>query len=198
MMPAGTATVLVDRHTARLSPSSGFFLDALHESERVALDDDADHVAGAEIAAQDTLCERILQLLLNRALQRPRPVDRIEARLREAIACGGVEHEADLPLGEPALQILELNVDDLADVLLLERMEHHNVVDAIDELRAEVLADDFHDLGFHARVVRLSGELLDALAAQVRRHDDDRVAEIHGAALAVRQPAVVEDLQQHV
>src|SRR5262245_27192732 len=109
MVPAGTATVLVDRHTARLCSSSGFFLDALHESERVALDDDVDHVAGAEIAAQDTLCERILQLLLNRTLQRPRPVDGIETCLREAIARGGIEHETDLALAQATLQILELD-----------------------------------------------------------------------------------------
>src|SRR5687767_12131776 len=107
MVPAGTATVLVDRHTIRLCSSSGFFLDALHESERVSLDDDADHVAGAEIAAQDTLCERILQLLLNRTLQRPRSIDGIETRLRETIARRRIEHETDLALAEPALEILE-------------------------------------------------------------------------------------------
>src|SRR6185503_19886684 len=69
VVPASTAAILVDRHTARLCSSSGFFLDALHESERVTLADDADDLAGAEIAAQDTLRERILQLLLNRSLQ---------------------------------------------------------------------------------------------------------------------------------
>ncbi len=34
--------------------------------------------------------------------------------------------------------------------------------------------------------------------ADVAGHDDDRVLEVHGAALAVREPAVVEDLQQRV
>ena len=38
----------------------------------------------------------------------------------------------------------------------------------------------------------------DALAADVRRHDDDRVLEIDGAALAIGEPAIVEHLQQHV
>ncbi len=32
----------------------------------------------------------------------------------------------------------------------------------------------------------------------LRRHDDDRVLEVHRAALAVGQSAVVEDLQQHI
>src|SRR6185503_7937852 len=161
VVPASTAAILVDRHTARLCSSSGFFLDALHESERVTLGDDADDVAGAEIAAQDTLRERILQLLLNRALQRPRPVDGVEAGLREPIARRGIQRELDLAFGEPPLQILELDVDDLADVLLLEGVEYDDVVDAVDELGPEVLADDLHDFGLHARVVRLARELLD-------------------------------------
>jgi hypothetical protein len=36
------------------------------------------------------------------------------------------------------------------------------------------------------------------VCAQVAGHDDDSVGEGHGAALAVGQAAVVEDLQQHV
>jgi len=33
---------------------------------------------------------------------------------------------------------------------------------------------------------------------EIRRHDDQRVAEVHGAALTVGQAAVIEHLQQHV
>ena len=36
------------------------------------------------------------------------------------------------------------------------------------------------------------------LAAEVRREDDDRVLEVHRAALTVRDTAVVQDLQQDV
>ena len=43
-----------------------------------------------------------------------------------------------------------------------------------------------------------SAELLDDRPADVAGHDDDRVAEIHRAAVAVGQPPVVEHLQQHV
>ena len=42
------------------------------------------------------------------------------------------------------------------------------------------------------------GQLGDDLAAEVGGHDDDRVAEVDGPPLAVGQPAVVEDLEQHV
>ena len=62
----------------------------------------------------------------------------------------------------------------------------------------EMLADDLHDLGLHALVVLRARQLLDPLAAEVRGHDDHGVAEVDRAALAVRQAAVVEHLEQHV
>ena len=42
------------------------------------------------------------------------------------------------------------------------------------------------------------GHFHDDLAAEVGGHDQDRILEIHGPALAVGHPAVVEHLQQHV
>jgi hypothetical protein len=42
------------------------------------------------------------------------------------------------------------------------------------------------------------GVLGDELAPEVRRHDHDRVLEVHGAPLAVGQPPVVEQLQHDV
>jgi hypothetical protein len=44
----------------------------------------------------------------------------------------------------------------------------------------------------------VAAELLDELRAEVRGHHDHGVAEIHGAALAIGQAAIVEHLQQHV
>src|SRR5208283_384989 len=41
-------------------------------------------------------------------------------------------------------------------------------------------------------------EILYELAADIRCHDDNRILEIHGSPLAVGQPAVVEELEQHV
>ena len=51
-----------------------------------------------------------------------------------------------------------------------------------------------------ARLVGLAVHeiFLDDRRAEVAGHDDDGVLEIHRAALAVREPAVVEHLQQHV
>ena len=48
------------------------------------------------------------------------------------------------------------------------------------------------------RYRRLLAERDEKFRAEVRRHDDQRVAEIDRAALTVGQTAVVEHLQQHV
>ena len=82
-------------------------------------------------------------------------------------------------------------------MLLVEGVEHHQLVDAVDELRAEI---GLH-LGHHRQLdhlVVVAAHLLDHLAAQVGGHDDHGVLEVHRAALAVGHAAVVEHLQQHV
>src|SRR6478736_8759412 len=58
------------------------------EHELLVARGDADAIARDELALQDLLGERILDLLLDGALERPRPVHRIEARLAEKIARG--------------------------------------------------------------------------------------------------------------
>ncbi len=58
-------------------------------------------------------------------------------------------------------------------------VEDDDLVDPVQELRPEVLR---HGLG----------------RPDVRGHDHDRVAEVDRAALAVREPSVVEDLEEHV
>ena len=56
---------------------------------------------------------------------------------------------------------VDLDVDDLRDVALVEAVEDHELVDAVHELRLEVLVHRGH----HHRLV--------AAAAEVARHDED-------------------------
>src|SRR5579885_650743 len=158
----------------------------------------ADPVPGGELALEDPLRQRILDLLLDGALQRPGSIDRVEARLAEQIPRRIIEHQIHVPLLQALPQIHELDVHDRADLLRAERMEDDDVVDAVDELRPEALLHDLHHGALHARVILLAGVLLDHLRAEVGSHDDDRVAEVHGTALAVRQPPIIQHLQQHV
>ena len=76
-------------------------------------------------------------------------------------------------------------------------MEHHDIVDTVEELGAEGLSHGRVDLMTHLLLV-LARKLGDSLRAHVARHDDDRVLEGYLATLTVGQTAVVKHLQQHV
>ena len=97
-------------------------------------------------------------------------------------------------------QVVEHQLDDALDLRLGQRLEQHDVVDAVEELGPEVPAQLGHDalarVGLDLAVGRHALEQV--LRADVRRHDDDGVAEVDRATLRVGEPAVVEHLQQRV
>ena len=83
---------------------------------------------------------------------------------------------------------------------MAQRAEDHHIVDAVEELGTEVLAQHpHHALARHVEVVlglqRVAGE---KRRAQVRGHDQHRVLEVDGPALGVGQAPVVHHLQQDV
>ncbi len=84
-------------------------------------------------------------------------------------------------------------------------MEHDRVVDAVEELRAEVQLEGLVDLLLHALVARdirvlheTNGGLAKIGGTEVRRHDQNRVLEVDRATLRVGQSTVFQDLQQRV
>ena len=83
-------------------------------------------------------------------------------------------------------------------MIALQGVEHHQVVNPVEEFRPEIGGYDFQHRGLHGLVIRLAGLFPDAVRAQVRGHDDDGVAEVDGPALTVGQAPVVQHLQQHV
>ncbi len=100
-------------------------------------------------------------------------------------------------LGQPLGQHPELDAGDRGDMRGVQAMEHHRLVDPIQELGPEMgfqLAPD--------RVLDVLGVLadhgLDQLRADIGRHHDHRILEVDRAALAVGQAPIVEHLQQHV
>ena len=86
-------------------------------------------------------------------------------------------------------------------MLFIEGVEDDDFVDAVEELGAEAGAEFFKNGAFHAFVgftVVAAAVFEDAGGADVGGHDDDGVFEVDGAALAVGEAAVVEDLEQDV
>ena len=135
----------------------------------------------------------------------------IVAALAQEIFRFVIDDERDLVLGELESDAFRFKIDDLADLLLRQRMEDDRRVDPVEELRSEGLLQLAHHLLAHLIVFPLrqlvlvstvteakGGITRDLLGADVRGHDDDRVAEIDLASLGVRQIAILHDLKEHV
>ncbi len=75
-------------------------------------------------------------------------------------------------------------------------MEHDDVVQTVQELRLEVHVDSIH----HGLLLGVGVHVLvhEELRAEVGGHNQDRVLEVHGPALAIGQATIVKYLQQHV
>ncbi len=76
--------------------------------------------------------------------------------------------------------------------------EDDDVVDTVDELRREVVADRTHHELSCRGLDRAFTRVVEEGGTKVARHDDDRVAEVDDAALTVRQPSVIEDLKEEL
>ena len=107
----------------------------------------------------------------------------------------------------------EHQVDDLGDLLDRQRAEDHRRVDAVEELRPEVLLQLGGDLLLH-QLVRASRARLASVVAASRKPSDEfvwsclaprfevmmmiAVAEVDPATLGVGQVPVLEDLEEDV
>src|ERR1051326_4860784 len=93
-------------------------------------------------------------------------------------------------------QPLKLYIDDLRNLLARQAVKDHNVIDAIQKLRLEMLMQDLRHGFAHLLVVVFDS--LNLAGAEIRCHDQNGVLEINCASLRISEPSVVENLQQHV
>ncbi len=161
-------------------------------------DEIATVIAIPDVAGQDHLGERILEIALDHPLQRPCAVGGVPALGGEPVARRGIERQHDLAIGQELLEPRELDLDDPAHLAPLKTVEQDDLVDAVQELRPEMPPHHSHHLLAHGRRVLAFRLIHQKLRTEVRGHDDQRVAEIDGTALAIGQAAVVEHLQQDV
>ena len=105
---------------------------------------------------------------------------------------------------QAVVELLDVQIHDLAHLRLGELLEDDDVVQTVQELRAELLLQFGADLVLHALVAGLVvgtqvearvGGLGDVSRTEVGGQDDDGVLEIHGSALTVGNPAVVQYLE---
>src|SRR5580698_1738105 len=104
------------------------------EGEPAVPDTDPYRVPRREVAPQDVLRQRILDLLLDGPFQRPCTIDWVEPRLPEQVAGRLIQNDVQITVLQALAQVGQLDVHDLADLLGAERMEHDDVIDPVDEL----------------------------------------------------------------
>jgi hypothetical protein len=202
----GAGAVAVSPSRCRPSDRRGW-LDALHRPEHdlAALGVDDDRLAHAELLPEDPLRQRVLHELLDRAPERSGSEGLVVALLRQQLLRRPRELEPEALALELLAHPLHHEIDDLGDLVERQLVEHDHLVDAVQELGAEVPLQGFVDLLLHAlvrdRLARL-GEpdrgLAEVRRAEVRGHDEHGVLEVHRSALSVGEPAVLEDLEQRV
>src|SRR5687768_224180 len=105
-------------------------------------------ITGAELAGEQSERERIDLELLQCTLQGTCTIDRIVPGLRDARDRMIGEVHGDLPFREQLVEPTELDLHDLAELVLRERLEEDDLVDAVQELGAERALELAHRRGF--------------------------------------------------
>src|SRR5450432_842958 len=105
---------------------------------RAAVDDD--RVARRERAREQQARERILDVARDGALERPRAEHRVVALVGQERARRGQKLDLELAVAQQLAQALELQVDDPVELAAQESMKDDDVVDAVQELGPEGLA----------------------------------------------------------
>src|SRR3954470_8484132 len=173
----------------------------------LALDVHHDDLTRGQLAVEDLLAQRVLDLALDGPAQRPGTQDRVEAAVGQQLLGGRRHLERHVLVRQLALHAGEHEVDDPDDLVLAQLVEHDDVVDAVEELRPEVLLELVVHPRLHALVVRLrvvpgleaeADRLGDVPRTEVGRENQDRVLEVHDPALTVGEPAILEHLQERV
>src|SRR4051794_35634448 len=107
---------------------------------RGALDQHGPALLGERLL-EDEVRQRVLDVALDRAAQRPGAHGRVPALLDQEVLRRLLELQLQLALGQRGADAQEQQVDDLLDLDLRELVEDDDLVDPVQELRAEHLAE---------------------------------------------------------
>ena len=155
--------------------------------------------AGGDVSLEDFRGQGVLEPLLDDPLEWASAVERVVPFVGDCLSGGIGNHQADFLLIELLPQALELQVHDAGNLLLGQRLEDDDLVDAVEKLRQEFFLECF--LHRHLDLLHrspLARDFLDHLAADVAGHHHNGVREVHGMAMVIGQAAVIQHLQQDV
>src|SRR3954467_11315232 len=129
-----------ERSWVWLCSDCGGFRRAI-ENELTVRGVDPDVVAGRELALEQCQRELVDQLALDHALEWARAVSGVVAEVADQLLRIVGQLDLDAALGDALAQPVDLQPDDVANLVALERVELHDLVKAVHELRLEVRLD---------------------------------------------------------
>mmetsp|Transcript_1970 Transcript_1970/g.3278 ORF Transcript_1970/g.3278 Transcript_1970/m.3278 type:complete len:277 (+) Transcript_1970:54-884(+) len=152
---------------------------------------------GGVHSAQNALRNGSFNLTLDGALDGASTISRIIACHRQPLlgAIGGLQRQ--LAVRETLVDLLELERHDRHELLHAQRVEGHEFINAVEELRTKLATQGVHGGLFDGCGVG-GVQMRNLCAAHVGREDHNGVAEVHNIALGVRQTAIVQQLQKNV
>ncbi len=128
------------------SNRGGLALNHGRERQPICACIDAYRLTLTELTLQQSERKRILQLALDHTLQRASAVDRIVADLGQVLAGRRADLEMVTGLLDSLCEPGQLDLNDAGQVVLRQAMEHDHLIDAVEELRAEVVCEQFSHL----------------------------------------------------
>src|SRR6266446_5568890 len=153
------------------------------------------------------LGERVFYILLQSPAERTCPITAVRARFLEyPLPCFRRYNYLHLPVNQRVVQLAHQQIDDAKQIFVAERIKNNHFVQPVQKLRVERPLYFVHHHIFHALLpgfIRAGLEahrraLLQMTRAEIGRHDDDGVPEIHGIAEPVGQLTVFKHLQQYI
>src|SRR5699024_9462316 len=168
-------------------------------------DGGADATALIDSLGDEQIRDAVIEFALDHAAQGPSTEFGLVALVGEPVEGIGGDIERDALRLEPLAAGRQLLAHDGPQLRAIETGEHHGVVDAVEELRPHEFLEPSHDLGLEVLLRILCDAGVEAqwvagheLRTEVGSHDDDGVAEVDRAPLAIGEASVVEDLQEQV
>ena len=123
----------------------------------MAVGGDADGVAVGEIAGDQFARQGVLEHSLNRAAQRPGAVLNVRTLLQKERPGLVVQLERQIPVRKSFVKIPQLDVHDLLEFRLAERMKDDNLIDAVEKFRSERGFKRLLDVGLDLPVIATGG-----------------------------------------
>jgi hypothetical protein len=173
---------------------------------------DADEVAEIDLLGRQQVGQRVYEEALNGAFEVASTVPLVSTFLEEEIAAGVGDAEKELVGGgieNALLDEAEFDVEDGFEFGALELAEDDQLIEAVHKFRGELAASRFDggtldflvDIGLGRvagldETVAAAHEVGDFVSAEIGRHEDDGLREIHTTVVAERERGLIEHAEE--